>query len=62
MLYDRFPLSLRTVEDLLHERGIEASDETGRIRYLRFGPTFAPEVRKRQEPRCDHICAAGNLT
>ncbi len=23
MLYVRFPLSLRTVEDLLHERGIE---------------------------------------
>jgi putative transposase len=28
MLYVRFPLSLRNVEDLLHERGIEISHET----------------------------------
>jgi putative transposase len=28
MLYIRFPLSLRNVEDLLHERGIEISHET----------------------------------
>lgn len=26
MLYVRFPLSLRNVEDLLHERGIEVTD------------------------------------
>ena len=28
MLYVRFPLSIRNVEDLLHERGIEISHET----------------------------------
>jgi len=28
MLYVWFPLSLRNVEDLLHERGIEVSRET----------------------------------
>ena len=28
MMYVRFPLSLRNVEDLLHERGIEISHET----------------------------------
>ncbi len=27
MLYIRFPLSLRNVEDLLHERGIDVSHE-----------------------------------
>ena len=27
MLYIRFPLSLRNVEDLLHERGIEISHD-----------------------------------
>ena len=27
MMYVRFPLSLRNVEDLLHERGIEVSHE-----------------------------------
>ena len=30
MLYIRYPLSLRNVEDLLHERGIEISHETVR--------------------------------
>ncbi len=30
MLYVRFPLSLRNVEDLLHERGIEIDLETVR--------------------------------
>ncbi len=31
MLYLRFPLSLRNVEDLLHERGIDVSHETVRF-------------------------------
>jgi putative transposase len=30
MLYIRFPLSLRNVEDLLHERGIDISHENAR--------------------------------
>jgi putative transposase len=28
MMYARFPLSLRNVEDLLHERGMDVSYET----------------------------------
>ncbi|MCC0022856.1 MAG: IS6 family transposase [Hyphomicrobiaceae bacterium] len=48
MLYVRFPLSLRNVEDLLHERGIEISHETVRIWWNRFGPMFASEIRKRR--------------
>jgi putative transposase len=28
MMYVRFPLSLRNVEDILHERGIDISHET----------------------------------
>jgi putative transposase len=32
MLYVRFPLSLRNVEDLLFERGIHVCHETGRRR------------------------------
>lgn len=31
MLYVRYPLSLRNVEDLLHEGGIEISHETVRF-------------------------------
>jgi len=48
MLYVRFPLSLRNVEDLLHERGIEVSHETIRFWWNRFGPQFASEIRKRR--------------
>ena len=48
MLYVRFPLSLRNVEDLLHERGIDVSHETVRFWWHRFGPMFAAEIRKRR--------------
>ena len=48
MMYVRFPLSLRNVEDLLHERGIEISHETVRFWWNRFGPLFAAEIRKRR--------------
>jgi putative transposase len=48
MLYVRFPLSLRNVEDLLHERGVEISHETVRFWWHRFGPLFAAEIRKRR--------------
>ncbi|WP_420328394.1 IS6 family transposase [Mameliella sp.] len=48
MLYIRFPLSLRNVEDLLHERGVEVSHETVRFWWRRFGPMFAAEIRKRR--------------
>jgi len=48
MMYVRFPLSLRNVEDLLHERGIEVSYETVRAWWNRFGPLFAAEIRKKR--------------
>ena len=48
MLYVRFPLSLRNVEDMLHERGIEISHETVRFWWNRFGPIFAAEIRKKR--------------
>ena len=46
MMYIRFPLSLRNVEDLLHERGIDICHETVRYWWNRFGPLFASEIRK----------------
>tara|TARA_R110001599_G_scaffold236840_1_gene436164 strand:- start:2092 stop:2790 length:699 start_codon:yes stop_codon:yes gene_type:complete len=46
MMYVRYPLSLRQVEDLLHERGIDVSYETVRAWWNRFGPVFATEIRK----------------
>ncbi|WP_027258759.1 MULTISPECIES: IS6 family transposase [Leisingera] len=48
MMYIRFPLSLRNVEDLLHERGIEVSHETVRFWWQRFGPKFAAEIRRKR--------------
>jgi len=48
MMYVRFPLSLRQVEDILHERGIEISYETVRYWWNRFGPVFAAEIKKRR--------------
>jgi putative transposase len=41
MMYVRYPLSLRDVEDLLAERGIDISHETVRFWWNRFGPMFA---------------------
>ncbi len=48
MLYVRFPLSLRNVEDVLHERGVDVSHETLHFWWRRFGPLFASEIRKRR--------------
>ena len=51
MLYVRYPLSLRNVEDLLHERSIEISHETVRFWWNRFGPMFAAEIRRKRVDR-----------
>ena len=48
MLYVRFPLSLRNVEDLLHERGIDICHESVRLWVDRFGPMFAGKIRVRR--------------
>jgi putative transposase len=48
MMYVRYPLSLRNVEDLLAERGIDISYETVRFWWNRFGPMFAAEIRKKR--------------
>ena len=48
MMYIRYPLSLRQVEDLLFERGIDICHETVRVWWNRFGPMFAAEIRKKR--------------
>ena len=47
-LYFRFALSYRDVEDLLAERGIDASYETVRRWALKFGRVYAARIRKRR--------------
>jgi putative transposase len=51
MMYIRFPLSLRNVEDLLFERGIDICHETVRFWWNRFGPMFAADIRRRRVSR-----------
>ena len=48
MLYVRFSLSLRNVEDLLHERGVDTSHESVRYWWHKFGSQFANQIKKRR--------------
>jgi len=51
MLYVRYPLSLRNVEDLLFERGYDLCHETVRLWWNRFGPMFAADIRRQRVSR-----------
>ena len=50
MMYEKYPLSLRNVEDLLFERGIDICHETVRLWWNRFGPTGS---RRPLRPKAD---------
>ncbi|WP_106640292.1 IS6 family transposase [Allosphingosinicella vermicomposti] len=52
--YFRFTMSLRDVEDLLAERGIDVSYETIRCWCLKFGPQIAKNLKK-QRPAAARI-------
>jgi len=47
----KYPLSLRNVEDLLHERGMNISHETVRFWWNRFSPLFASDIRGQRADR-----------
>ena len=51
MLHVRYPLPLRKVEVVLFERGIDVCHELVRLRWNRFGPIFATDIRRRQVSR-----------
>ena len=53
MMYVRFPLSFRNVEDLLFERGIDVCHETVRFWWNRFGPIFAADIKRQ---RINRMC------
>src|SRR6476620_10075216 len=53
-LYARFTLSFRDVEELLAERGIDASYETIRRWFLKFGPSIAANIRRSRPQPSDH--------
>ena len=47
-LYFRFTLSVRDVEELLAQRGIEVSREAVRCWVIKFGPLIAANLRRRR--------------
>lgn len=51
MMYVRFPLSLRVVEDFLFKRGIDICHERVRCYWNRFGPLFAAAIRRQSVSR-----------
>jgi putative transposase len=55
MMHVRYPLSLRNVEDLLHERGIDITHETVRFWWNRFGTIFASQIRRRRVQAMRHF-------
>jgi hypothetical protein len=55
-LYVRFTLSIRDVEELLAQRGVEVSREAIRCWVIKFGPLIAANRRRRRAPPSDR-CA-----
>lgn len=51
MMYMRYSLTIRNVEDLLFDRGIDFSHEPVRLWWNRFGPLFASEIRRQRVSR-----------
>ena len=48
MMYIRYPLSLRQIEDMLFKRGFDICHDTVRYWWNRFGPMFAAQIQKRR--------------
>src|ERR1700761_9577584 len=55
LMYVRFPLSLRNVEDVLLERGIDLSHETVRYWWSRCGPRRAAEIRRKRSAQMRQV-------
>lgn len=52
-LYYRFPMSLRLVQELLLERGIDVSYETIRRWAIKFGPDYVRRLRRKRARASD---------
>jgi putative transposase len=61
MLYVRFPLSLRNVEDLLHERGVDVSYESVRYWWHRFGSSSQAKLKSEEQGACSRATGSGTL-
>ena len=49
-LYFRFTLSLRDVEEMMAQRGVDVSYETVRAWTAKFGPKIAANLGRRKQP------------
>ena len=49
-LYFRFSLSIRDVEELMAQRGVDVSREAIRCWVNKFGPLLAANLRRRRSP------------
>jgi len=58
----RFPLSLRNVEDLLFERGIDICHETMRLWWNRFEPLFAADIRRQRVSRMPVLASGAGIS
>jgi transposase-like protein len=58
MMYVRYPLSLRNVEDLLAERGIDISHETVRFWWNRFGRRRNPQETRGAYARLSSVAVS----
>jgi transposase-like protein len=52
VLYVRYPLSLKNVEDLVFEHGIDICHETVRTWVNRFGPMFDSRLHHSKKAEC----------
>lgn len=59
MMDVRFPLSLRNVEDFLHERGVDVCHENIRMWVDRFSPIFAKKIRSKHSTHLRHTRNGG---
>ena len=48
MYYVRYPLNLRQVEDVLHERGVDICHETVRYWWHKLGPVLSQEMKSKR--------------
>ncbi len=61
MMYVRYPLSLRNVDDLLAERGIDISHETVRFWWNRLAGCSPPRSARDERRTCAAILSGAGI-
>ena len=61
MLCDRFPLSLRNVEDLLHERGVDVSINLSGTVGIGLALSSQARLKSEEQGVCSRVTGSGTL-